>query len=253
MSEHEDELKKALAENGTFDAEKGGRIAAVAVARFDSRLRWTERCGWIFLLLCMAVFEFALISFALAFTTKEMIAYAVAMLLSCGIGVCVAMNSQITSMLLRVLKEIKQLQLAHLLGHPLDRSAVAPDGPELFAGRAQALTRRETIGWVVVLVTVAITVVIGTYRGLPWVWPFDMSRFEGVPVTLDGPPGSPIYVRLYLRMGSGSCKVLQVTPKHEQSEVFWMGEGFATIKLSGGNALRLDPQGNKGEYWVRFE
>jgi hypothetical protein len=252
MSEHEDELKKALAENGTFDAEKGGRIAAAAVARFDSRLRWTERCGWILVLLCMAVFEFALISFALAFTTKEMIAYAVAMLLSLGIGIAVNMISRITSMLLKVLMEIKRLQLAYL-GCPLDRSASPADGAELLAGRSRALTRRETVAWGVVLVIVALTVAIGTFRRLPWVWPSDMSRFEGVPVTLDGPPGSPVYVHLYLRMESGSCKVLQVTPKHEQSEIFWMGKGFATIKLSGGDALRLDPQGNKGEYWVRFE
>jgi hypothetical protein len=47
--------------------------------------------------------------------------------------------------------------------------------------------------------------------------------------------------------------VLRVTPQHEQHEIFWMGKGFATFSLSGGDALRLDPQGNKGEYWVRFE
>lgn len=33
-----------------------------------------------------------------------------------------------------------------------------------------------------------------------------------------------------------------------------MGKGFVNNgTLPPGDSLRLDPQGNKGEYWVRFE
>ena len=59
------------------------------------------------------------------------------------------------------------------------------------------------------------------------VWPSDMARFEGAPVTIEAPrTGAPVYVQLYLRMDQGQCKVSRVTPEHEQSELFWMGKGF---------------------------
>ena len=146
------------------------------------------------------------------------------------------------------------MQLAYL-GYPVNRTVSPSDGILPFAVRSRALTRLETIAWSVAILTVAITVAVATPRLSDRIWPSDMSRFEGVPVTLDAPPGagSPVYVHVYLRMDQGSCKVLRMTPQHEQFEFFWMGKGFATIRLSGGDALRLDPQGNKGEYWVRFE
>lgn len=66
--------------------------------------------------------------------------------------------------------------------------------------------------------------------------------------------GAPIYYTIYLRMEQGACQVSRVSPEHKQSELFSMGKGFVTNgKLAPGDSLRLDPQGNKGEYWVRFE
>jgi hypothetical protein len=254
MSEYENELKSALAENGNFDAEKAKRLAAEAVSRFNFRLRWTERHGIIVLLLCIAVFEFAAIMFAKAFTTKAMIGYAIVMLLSYGIGLLVAVVSRITTMLLRVLKEIKQSQLEHL-GYTADRKVSPSDAVLPFAVRPQTLTRRETAGWSLALVIVAVTVVVATNRLSDRVWPSDMVRFEGTPVTIEAPrDASPVYYYLYLRMDKGSCKVLRVTPEGKQSELFWMGKGFVSPgRLSAGDSLRLDPQGNTGEYWVRFE
>ncbi len=135
MSEHENELKKALAENGNFDAEKARRSAAEAVSRFNLRLRWTERRGMIGLVLCMAVFEFATIKFSLAFTTKAMIGYAVVMLLSYGIGITAVFVSRIMSVLLRVLKEIKQWQLENL-GYPAERNISPSDAALPLVGRS---------------------------------------------------------------------------------------------------------------------
>jgi hypothetical protein len=254
MTEHENELTKALAENGNFDSEKAKRLAAEAVFGFNRRLKWTERHGIIVLLLCIAVFEFAAIKFSMASTTKTMIGYAVTMLLSYGIGLMVALFSRTTSMLLRVLKEIKQLQLEHI-GRPADRSVSPSDGAVPFLARSRVLTRWETAGWTMALVIVAMTVVFATDRLSVRAWPSDMSHFEGVPVTLDAPRiGSPVYFTVYLRMDQGVCKVSRVTSEHKESEMFWMGKGFVSNgKLSAGESLRLDPQGNTGEYWVRFE
>jgi len=51
------------------------------------------------------------------------------------------------------------------------------------------------------------------------VWPSDMARFDGAPVTIEAPhTGSPIHVHIYLRMDQGVCKVSRVTPEHKQSE-----------------------------------
>jgi hypothetical protein len=255
MTEHENELKKALAENGDFDTEKAKQTAAEAVSRFNFGLRWTERCGIIVLLICIAVFECAAIMFAMAFTTKAMIGYAVVMLLSYVIGVVSALFSRITSMLLRVLREIKQLQLEYL-GYPADRNVSPSDRTLPFTVRSRALTRWETTGWTVALLIVAVTVAVATHRLSARIWPSDMVRFEGVPVTLDAPrgAGAPVYYHLYLRMDKGSCKVSRVTPEHKQSELFWMGKGFVSRgRLSAGDSLRLDPQGNTGEYWMHFE
>ena len=146
MSENVNELKKALAENGNFDAEKARRLAAEAVSRFNLGLRWTERRGMIGLLLCMAVFEFAVIKFTLASTTKAMIGYAVVMLLSYGIGITAVFVSRIMSVLLRVLKEIKQSQLESL-GYPAEREVSASNRARPFVGRSRALGWWEIIGW----------------------------------------------------------------------------------------------------------
>ena len=85
--------------------------------------------------------------------------------------------------------------------------------------------------------------------------PSDMAHFEGAPVTIEAPRiGVADLLQIYLRMDQGVCKVSRVTPEHKQSELFWMGEGLVTAAtLSAGDSLRLDPQGNKGEYSVRFE
>ena len=74
-------------------------------------------------------------------------------------------------------------------------------------------------------------------------------------MTIEAPRiGAPVYYTIYIRMDKGVCKVSRITPEHKQSELFWMGAGFVSNgTLPPGDSLRLDPQGNKGEYWVRFE
>ncbi len=83
-----------------------------------------------------------------------------------------------------------------------------------------------------------------------------MASFEGRPVTIEAPrTHAPSYVQLYLRMDKGACKVLRITPEHRVTMSLLMSEGCSSRigQFFPGDSLQLDPQGNKGEYWVRFE
>jgi hypothetical protein len=125
----------------------------------------------------------------------------------------------------------------------------------MIASTRRALSLWEYIAWLLALMVVAGASAFVTQRLSDRVWPSDMARFEGAPVTIEAPrTTAPAYVHVYLRMDQGVCKVSRVAPEHKQSELFWMGKGsWHGTGLSAGDSLRLDPQGNKGEYWVRFE
>ena len=119
----------------------------------------------------------------------------------------------------------------------------------------RALSVREYIAWLLALVVIAGASGFVTARFSTSVWPSDMASFEDPPVTIEAPrTGAPSYVQLYLRMDKGACKVLRITPENRATMSFPMSEGSARIgQFSPGDSLRLDPQGNKGQYWVRFE
>ena len=166
-----------------------------------------------------------------------------------GATLSAAKKTELTRMALASALEIKQSQLEHL-GFTADHE----DG-SLFNVCPRVLTWREIIGWKVLSVIIVLAALWGTHRLLPdRVWLSDMAHFQGAPVTLDAPRvGAPVHVHIYLRMEQGVCKVSRVTPDHKQSEMFWMGEGSWHSQLPPGDSLRLDPQGNTGEYLVRFE
>jgi hypothetical protein len=81
------------------------------------------------------------------------------------------------------------------------------------------------------------------------------TRFQGTPVAITPPQQStgPVYLHLRLRMDDGVCKVSRGTGDGGYHELFTMGEGTWSQKLSPGEAIQLDPQGHGGEYSVRFE
>jgi hypothetical protein len=254
MSEQKNELKKVLAENGNFDAEKAKQTAERAVFRFNRRVKWTERTGLFIFLIFFAVFVFALIQFAAAYTTKAMIAYSLATLISFGMGLSTALIAGVQTMLMRVLKEIKQSQLEHLGFAAECNVSQSGDGP--FSDvRPRVLAWREIAGWKLAFVATAFLVLLGTRWFSAYIWPSDMARFDGAPVTIEAPQiGAPVYYTIYIRMDKGVCKVSRITSEHKQSELFTMGKGFVNNgTLPPGDSLRLDPQGNEGEYWVRFE
>lgn len=251
MTEHDHELEQALAENGTFDAEKGRTIAADAIAQFHTRLQKTERLTWFYLVACLAVMVFAMLAFRSASSVKTMIGLGILLLVAYETSVLIKLWYWTVNTKLALLKAVKQLQWQLATGRaPTDTSLT-----ETATGMRQpGLSLGERLAWIVVLVLAGVA--SSYYSG--WaahIWPSDMVRFEGAPVTIEAPRvGAPVYYRLYLRMDRGQCKVSRVTPDRVESELFRMGKGFVSPgRLSPGDTLRLDPQGNPGEYWVRFE
>jgi hypothetical protein len=255
MSEHENKLKKALAENGVFDADQASEDANRASRWFDSRLKWAGRFAWMRIILVVVVFEFAFVKFYGAVSTRAMIGWAVVMVVTItGVGT-IAVQSWVAGTKISVLKEIKLLRL-ECLGRPTEQVASSALGTfPVIAPPRRALSWREYIAWLLALMVVAGASAFVTQRLSDSVWPSDMARFEGAAVTIEAPRiGAPVYVHVYLRMDQGVCKVSRVTPEHKQSELFWMGAGsWHGGQLSAGDSLRLDPQGNTGEYWVRFD
>ncbi len=255
MSEHENELKKLLAENGSFDAEKAENEANQARRWFQSRLKWSARFSWMRIILCIAAFEFAAGIFINASSTRAMIGFAAMMVITVGLVGAIGVQSWVAGTKIALLREIKLLRL-ECLGRPAGQAAVTDwrESP-LISSTRRALSIGEYIAWFLLLLAVAFASVFATVRFACHVWPVNMAHFDGTPVTIEAPHmGAPIYYTIYLRMDQGVCKVLRITPEHKQSELFWMGKGFVTNgTLPPGDSLRLDPQGNKGEYWVRFE
>ena len=122
MNEHENELKKALAENGDFDAEKASNDAAQASRWFDSRLKWSGRFAWMRIILVVVVFEFAFVKFYGAASTRAMIGYAAMMVITIIFVGVIGVQSWVASTKISVLREIKLLRL-ECLGRPTEQVA----------------------------------------------------------------------------------------------------------------------------------
>ncbi len=168
MSERENELKKTLAENGSFDPDTAKRVTAEAGAWFDTRLKWMARLDLFRLIFCIAVLEIAAAGFGLAVSTKAMLAFAVVLVFAIAGIVGVAVQSRITNAKLVLLKEIKLLRLERL-GCPADR-AVAPPWETVPTGVSiwRTLSRWESAAWFVVLILVAAASFVFTSWLMGW-------------------------------------------------------------------------------------
>ncbi len=226
MSEHENEVKKALAENGVLDADKASNDANRASRWFDSRLKWSGRIAWMRIILVVVVFEFAFVKFYGAASTKAMIGYAAMMVITIVLVGTIGVQSWVASTKISVLREIKLLRL-ECLGRPTEQVASSALGAfPMIASTRRALSLWEYIAWLLALMVVAGASAFVTQRLSDRVWPSDMARFEGAPVTIEAPrTTAPAYVHVYLRMDQGVCKVSRVAPEHKQSGLFWMGKG----------------------------
>ncbi|MGW8256294.1 MAG: hypothetical protein ACWGMZ_02290 [Thermoguttaceae bacterium] len=252
MNEHENELKRALVENGRFDAERAKQLSEAAVSHYVNGLKKTERVLWIYLIVCVTIMAFSCDIFLFATSNKMMIGSGIMFLVALETTILMKLWYWIVNTKLTLQKEIRQWQVQRSLPEP---AANAPTWlGEMSFGRT-GLSTWERRAWLIGMIVVAEASAFLALRLSCHVWPHRMARFENAPVTVEAPRiGAPVFYTIYIRMDKGVCKVSRVTPEDKQSDLFSMGKGFVNNgTLPPGDSLRLDPQGNKGEYWVRFE
>lgn len=168
MSDQENELKKALAENGSFDAEKAKRLGSDVGAEFHARLKRAERRLSLSTIITVVVLEFAFVGFWFSFSTKSLIGFAILLVVVAVIAGALAIERSIANTKISLLKEMKLMRLERL-GLPSDditsaarKSAVA--GTSLWS----ALSSRENVAWLLALIlAAAASIAVAVWLWLP--------------------------------------------------------------------------------------
>lgn len=161
MSEREPELKKALAESDAMKPEQARQLAIQTASEFDRRLKWTERRGWIVMIVLMMVFVVALNAFMAASNTKAILGATIAMLLAYGLAIFIQIFAHLTVTMLSVLKETKLLRIERLGGVAVD-TALPEERARSFVPRRHALSHREMAAWILGLAVAATVVALVT-------------------------------------------------------------------------------------------
>ncbi len=158
MSEPDKNLKKALAENGAFDPQRGDEQKKKTVDVFSARMRKVERLVWIWLILCVCLGLFAYLRFQSPSTTstKALIGYAILILIAYESTILLKLAYWILNVKLSLLKEIKLLRLER--SHSEDRDAPIR-GRDLEAP-LRSLSRRERTAWQLGLVGIVVLTVV---------------------------------------------------------------------------------------------
>jgi hypothetical protein len=168
MSEHGNELKKALSENGNFDAEKAGRDATEANSYFDSQLRRHARITWLSMIFVIAVLECAFVGFVLTFSTKALVGFAIVLVVTVVLIGMVSTWYEITNTKISLLREIKLLRLEHL-GLPPDRTIQpAREAARTSTSLWRVLSLRENMAWLLTLILIAAVTNYSTLQLMTW-------------------------------------------------------------------------------------
>jgi hypothetical protein len=168
MSEDTNELKKILAENGNFDAEKADRDVDAANSIFDSQLKRGARITLCCYLFVIALLEFAFVGFVLTFSTKALVGFAILLVITIVLIVLFSIQFEISNTKLSLLREIKLLRLERM-GMPSDQTIApiqktTPTGASLW----HVLSLRENMTWFVALILLALAVNYSTVRLMDW-------------------------------------------------------------------------------------
>ncbi len=150
MSQPQDNLAKALAQNGSFDPQRATELKQKAVAALNAKMRRVERVFWVVFLFCVWVLCSAFTALLGSSSTRDLIFCAVLILVMYESTVLMklwywTMNNKIS-----VLKEIKQLRLETFLAAP----AEAPMWGRGFEEPARSLPRWERVAWWIALIAI---------------------------------------------------------------------------------------------------
>lgn len=149
MTEHENQWTKALAENGTFDADKAKRAGEMAVSKYTSGLKKTERIVWAYLTACAVVAVFSFDHLAFATSNKAMIAFGIAFLVAIETTILLKLWYWIVNTKLTLQKEIREWQLQ---GAASDSAAYVPTWMAEMSFAKPGVSRWERTAWFVGLV-----------------------------------------------------------------------------------------------------
>ena len=158
MTERENELKKALAENGGFDAEKATQLAKDAVSQLQRELKKSERFLEITTLISVGLLAFSIEKLTFAASTKAIVGFGVILLYVLVTLVLAKLWYWIVNTKIALQKDLKLWQLQAATGRPAptelrELQSVAPR-------HGRALSRWERVAWGTADVIVALTAVI---------------------------------------------------------------------------------------------
>jgi hypothetical protein len=169
MIEHENELKKALAENGTYDPVKADNLTAHAVSAFQAQLKKSERLLMISLLACAAVMVVAWSNLWLASDPKMMILFGFLLYVALETTVLMKLWYWVISTRIILQKEIRLWQPPTAASGPaaaMPREAESLGfGPKQgIFGIERGLSRRERIAWRAAILIVVIAALYPLHR-----------------------------------------------------------------------------------------
>jgi hypothetical protein len=166
MSQPEDNLAKALAQNGSFDPERARQLKQKAVAGLNTKMRWVGRITFIFLCLDVWVLLFAFHCFLQARDTKLLLLYAFLMLICFESTVLIKLWYWVMNGKIGVLKEIKLLRLEL----PRDDAASVLEDAGKQRGWLRSLRWAERIFWWSLLIAGIVVVDVVTWPDIPPRW-----------------------------------------------------------------------------------
>lgn len=141
-------LKKALAENGSFDPRRADELKRKAVEAFETKMRTVERWYWAFMVVICWLLAVVVLQFLQATTTKTIVMNGLAVLICIEGTVLMKLWYWVMNNKISVLKAIKQLDLREA---DVTENGLSSDGKRLDSPLV-GLSRRERAVWWAALV-----------------------------------------------------------------------------------------------------
>lgn len=168
MSEPQDNLGKALAQNGSFDPRRAKQLKQNAVAALNTKMRWVGRITFIFLCLDVWILLFAFYHFLQVSDTKLLIMYAFIMLVCFESTILMKLWYWVMNDKISVLKELKLLRLEL----PRDDAASVLEDADKPGGWLRSLRWAERVFWWGLFVAGMVAVGVVKSHDVPPQWDF---------------------------------------------------------------------------------